>query len=53
MFLVEEQLKKNETLHNMSEDIIELKGDLLNQLEKMQMLQNLEMKNIAYYLQNS
>ena len=53
MFLVEEQLKKNETLHNMTEDILELKGDLLNKLEKMQMAQNLEMKKIAYCLQNS
>ena len=53
MSLVEEQLRKNEELHNMTEDIIELKGDLLNKLENMQMLQNLEMKKIAYCLQNS
>ena len=51
--LVEEQIKKNETLQNMVEDLIDLKGDLLNKLERMQMKQNLEMKKIAYCLQNS
>ena len=51
--LVEEQLRKNEELHDMKEDIIELKGDLLNKLENMQMMQNMEMKKIAYCLQNS
>ena len=30
MFLVEEQLRKNEQLHNMTEDMIELKGNLFN-----------------------
>ena len=53
LLLVEEQLKKNEELQNISEDILELKGDLLNKLEMMQMLQNLEMKKMAYCLQNS
>ena len=53
LFLVEEKLKKNEELQNITEDIIELKGDLLNQLERMQMIQNMEMKKIAYCLQNS
>ena len=53
MLMVEEQLRKNEELQNMTEDIIGLKGDLLNQLERMQMVQNLQMKKIAYCLQNS
>ena len=51
--LVEEQLKKNETLQNMIEDIVDLKGDLINKLERMQMNQDFEMKRIAYCLQNS
>ena len=53
MLMVEEQLRKNEELQNLTEDIIGLKGDLLNQLEKMQMGQNLQMKKIVYCLQNS
>ena len=53
MMMVEEQLRKNEELQNMTEDIIGLKGDLLNELERMQMAQNLQMKKIAYCLQNS
>jgi hypothetical protein len=53
LLMVEEQLRKNEELQNMTEDIIGLKGDLLNQLEKMQFDQNLQMKKIAYCLQNS
>ena len=53
LLMVEEQLRKNEELQNMTEDIIGLKGDLLNQLERMQMAQNLQMKKIAYCLQNS
>ena len=53
LFLVEEQLKKNEELQNMTEDILDLKGDLLNKLERIQMIQNLEMRKIAYCLQNS
>ena len=53
LFLVEEKLKKNEELQDITEDIINLKGDLLNQLERMQMIQNMEMKKIAYCLQNS
>jgi hypothetical protein len=53
MFLVEEQLRKNETLQNMAEDILDLKGELLNQIEQMQMIQDLETKKIAYCLQHS
>jgi len=51
--MVEEQLRKNKELQDMTEDIIGLKGDLLNELERMQMAQNLQMKKIAYCLQNS
>ena len=53
MHMVEEQLKKNETLQDMVEGIMELKGDLLNQIEKMQLAQDLQIKKIAYCLQNS
>jgi len=53
MLMVEEQLRKNKELQDMTEDIIGLKGDLLNELERMQMAQNLQMKKIAYCLQNS
>ena len=37
----------------MIEDIIDLKGDLIDKLERVQMEQNLQMKKIAYCLQNS
>jgi len=51
--LIDEQLRKREELQNVAEDIIELKGDLLNKLENMQNNQELQMKKIAYCLQNS
>ena len=53
LLLVEEQLKKNENLNNITEEILDLKGDLMNQLESIQMKQASEMKKIAYCLQNS
>ena len=53
ILLVEQQLNKNETLNNMTEDILDLKGDLLNKLEQMEMKQKAEMKTIAFCLQNS
>lgn len=51
--LIDEQIRKREELQNVAEDIIELKGDLLNKLENMQNNQELQMKKIAYCLQNS
>ena len=51
--LIDEQLRKREELQNVIEDVIELKGDLLNKLENMQNNQELQMKKIAYCLQNS
>ena len=53
MLMVEEQLRKNKELQDMTEDLIGLKGDLLNELERMQMAQNLQMKKIVHCLQNS
>ena len=53
IFLVDDQLVKNEKLHDLAEDIIDLKGDLLNKLEKMDMNQNKQMQKIAFCLQNS
>ena len=37
----------------MIEDIVELKGDLIDKLERVQMEQNWQMKKMAYCLQNS
>jgi len=51
--LVEKQLQKNELLNNITEDILDLKGELMNKLEKLEMKQRAEMKTIAYCLQNS
>ena len=51
--LVEHQLKKNEALNNITEDILDLKGELMNKLNRMEMKQRAEMKTIAYCLQNS
>ena len=51
--LIDEQLRKREEIQDVAEDIIELKGDLLNKLENMQNNQELQMKKIAYCLQNS
>ena len=51
--LIDEQIRKREELQDMTENIIELKGDLLNKLENMQNNQELQMKKIAYCLQHS
>jgi hypothetical protein len=51
--LIDEQIRKREELQDMTESIIELKGDLLNKLENIQNNQELQMKKIAYCLQNS
>ena len=51
--LVEKQLQKNELLNNITEDILNLKGELMNKLERLEMKQRAEMKTIAYCLQNS
>ena len=51
--LIDEQIRKREELQDMTENIIELKGDLLNKLENIQNNQELQMKKIAYCLQNS
>ena len=53
LFLVENQLKKNEIINNITEDILDLKGELMNKLNRMEMKQKAEMKTIAYCLQNS
>ena len=53
IFLVEEQLRKNEEIQNITEDLFDLKGELLNELERAQMAQNLQIKKIAHCLQNS
>ena len=50
ILLVEQQLNKNETLNNMTEDILDLKGDLLNKLEQMEMKQKAEIKTIAFLM---
>lgn len=52
-FLVEEQLKKNEELQSMTEDIIEMKSTLLNKLDRIQLRQRQQMEKIAFCLQNS
>ena len=51
--LVEKQLQKNEILNNITEEILDLKGDLMNKLERLEMKQKAEIKTIAYCLQNS
>ena len=51
--LVEKQLKKNEILNDITEEILDLKGDLMNKLERLEMKQKADMKTIAYCLQNS
>ena len=51
--LVEKQLQKNELLNDITEDILDLKGDLMNKLERLEMKQKAEIKTIAYCLQNS
>ena len=51
--LVEHQLKKNEALNDITEEILDLKGELMNKLIKLEMKQKAEMKTLAYCLQNS
>ena len=53
LFLVEDQLKKNENMQGLIENIIDLRGDLVNKIERLQMNQEMEMKKMAYILQNS
>ena len=52
-YLIEEQLKKNEQLQSMSEDILEMRSALMNKLERIQLKQRLQMEKIAFCLQNS
>ena len=52
-YLFEEELKKNEQLQLMGEQINELKSKLVNQLEKMQMNQKQQMEKITFCLLNS
>ena len=52
-YLFEEELKKNEQMQIMGEEINELKSKLVNQLEKMQMNQKHQMEKIAFCLLNS
>ena len=52
-YMFEEELKKNEQLQIMGEEINELKSRLVNQLEKMQMSQKHQMEKIAFCLLNS
>ena len=53
LYLVEEQIKKNEDMQDLIENILDLKGDLVNKLERIQMRQEMEIKKMAYCLQNS
>ena len=53
LFLVEDQLKKNENMQDLIENILDLRGDLVNKIERLQMNQDMEMKKMAYILQNS
>ena len=53
LLLVEKQIQKNELLNNITEEILDLKGDLMNKLEKLEMKQKSEIKTLAYCLQNS
>ena len=52
-YLFEEELKKNEQLQIMGEEINELKSKLVNQLEKMQMNQKQQMEKLTFCLLNS
>ena len=52
-YIFEEELKKNEQLQIMGEEINELKSKLVNQLEKMQMSQKHQMEKITFCLLNS
>ena len=52
-YIFEEELKKNEQLQIMGEEINELKSRLVNQLEKMQMAQKQQMEKLTFCLLNS
>ena len=53
IYLVEEELKKNDQFQSINEGINELKSDLTNKLERIQKNQNQQMQKIAYCLLNS
>jgi len=52
-YLLEDQLKKNEELQTMTEQIVELKNDLTNKLDKLAQKQKTQMETLAFCLQNS
>jgi hypothetical protein len=52
-YLLEDQLKKNEELQTMTEQIVELKNDLNNKLDKLAQKQKTQMETLAFCLQNS
>ena len=52
-YLFEEELKKNEHLQIMGENINELKSKLISKLDKMEMIQKHQMEKIMFCLINS
>ena len=52
-YLFEEELKKNEQLQIMGENINELKSKLVSKLDKMEMVQQHQMEKIMFCLLNS
>lgn len=52
-YILEEQLKKNEELQSMTEDILDIKNEITSRLNRMQSNQKIQMESLAYILQNS
>ena len=52
-YIFEEELKKNEQIQIIGEEINDIKSKLVNQLEKMQMTQKHQMEKITFCLLNS
>ena len=52
-YIFEEELKKNEQIQIIGEEINDIKSKLVNQLEKMQMTQKHQMEKLTFCLLNS
>ena len=52
-YMLEEQLKKNEELQTITEEIVEMKNELHNRIQRLAQRQKNQMETLAFCLQNS
>ena len=52
-YMLEEQLKKNEELQTITEEIVEMKNELQSRIQRLAQRQKNQMETLAFCLQNS